>query len=149
MYAKINNSNVVLEYPVNIFTVHPNVSFPVGWTGGTVDGNKYVLVAPTNVPEVPHTQTVAEGTPTLTNGEWVQVWTTTAASAEVVAQRVSDKWVQVRQQRNGLLAACDWTQLSDSPLSTAAKTSWQTYRQALRDVTLQSNPFQLTWPTAP
>jgi hypothetical protein len=31
----------------------------------------------------------------------------------------------------GLLAACDWTQLPDSP---ADKETWATYRQALRDL---------------
>tara|TARA_E500000318_G_scaffold14541_1_gene14123 strand:+ start:5887 stop:6174 length:288 start_codon:yes stop_codon:yes gene_type:complete len=39
----------------------------------------------------------------------------------------------LRKQRNMLLARCDWTQAADSPLSTADKAAWATYRQALRD----------------
>lgn len=149
MYAKINNSNTVLEYPVNIYQAHPNVSFPTGWTGGTVEGSKYVLVKTTNVPEVPHTKTLTESTPVLSGGEWVQVWTLVDASAEVVAQRVEDKWKTVREQRNSLLFSSDWTQLPDCPLSSAKKIEWQTYRQSLRDITLQPNPFSLTWQTQP
>jgi len=42
---------------------------------------------------------------------------------------------QLRQRRNSLLASCDWTVLTDSPLTTTEKTAWKTYRQALRDIT--------------
>jgi hypothetical protein len=40
---------------------------------------------------------------------------------------------RMRIARNDLLAASDWTQMSDSPLTDAKKTEWATYRQALRD----------------
>ena len=39
----------------------------------------------------------------------------------------------IRTHRNFLLAECDWTQCSDVPEST--RTKWQSYRQALRDIT--------------
>jgi hypothetical protein len=56
----------------------------------------------------------------------------------------------IRNSRNIRLAACDWTQTLDSPLSAEQKTAWATYRQALRDVTTQSGfPSSITWPTAP
>jgi hypothetical protein len=57
------------------------------------------------------------------------------------------QWYVVREQRNQLLQESDWTQLPDVPLST--KESWATYRQQLRDVTTQPDPFNITWPTAP
>ena len=41
----------------------------------------------------------------------------------------------LRQRRNSLLSSSDWTVLSDSPLSASEKTAWETYRQALRDIT--------------
>jgi len=46
-----------------------------------------------------------------------------------------------------ILAASDWTQLPDVP--TATQTKWRDYRQALRDVTPQADPFNIAWPTAP
>jgi len=52
----------------------------------------------------------------------------------------------VRNQRDSLLAATDWTALSDVTLSEA----WTTYRQALRDIPAQSGfPASVTWPTKP
>lgn len=55
-------------------------------------------------------------------------------------------WASIREERNRLLAACDWTQLPDAPVDTAA---WAVYRQELRDVTLQPDPFNLVWPQPP
>ena len=57
------------------------------------------------------------------------------------------EWPVVRAQRNALLSASDWTQLPDVPLAT--KEAWAAYRQALRDVTMQSDPFAIDWPVAP
>jgi len=53
----------------------------------------------------------------------------------------------VRAQRNARLSASDWTQLPDVPLAT--KEAWAAYRQALRDVTLQPDPFAIIWPVSP
>ena len=54
---------------------------------------------------------------------------------------------QIRQERNDLLDASDWTQNSDSPVD---QTAWATYRQLLRDVPQQDGfPLTVVWPTAP
>jgi len=58
-------------------------------------------------------------------------------------------WQNIRNQRNILLLESDWTQLSDSPLSDEKKVEWQTYRQELRDITSQQDPFNIIWPTKP
>lgn len=57
------------------------------------------------------------------------------------------EWPLVRAKRDRLIAATDWTQLPDVPLAT--KEAWAAYRQALRDVTLQPDPFNIVWPVAP
>lgn len=57
-----------------------------------------------------------------------------------------------RDKRNQLLADSDWTQMNDSPLTDEAKTSWATYRTALRDLTAHTNWPNLEdadWPTEP
>jgi len=46
-----------------------------------------------------------------------------------------------RFERNKLLADTDWTQVSDSPLSSDKKTEWANYRKALRDL-----PTVSGWP---
>ena len=58
--------------------------------------------------------------------------------------------VEVRAQRDALLAACDWTQMADSPLSEEEKAAYQAYRQALRDVPQQEGfPETISWPEEP
>ena len=54
------------------------------------------------------------------------------------------QWPMVRAERDAKLAASDWTQLPDVPLAT--KEAWAVYRQALRDITNQPDPFNITWP---
>lgn len=53
----------------------------------------------------------------------------------------------VRDMRNALLAASDWTQVADAPVDQVA---WAEYRQALRDVPSQEGfPMQVEWPVKP
>lgn len=59
-------------------------------------------------------------------------------------------WGPVRSERDARLAACDWTQLADSPLPAATVAEWATYRQALRDVpATQTDAENIVWPSAP
>ena len=66
-----------------------------------------------------------------------------------IEQEISNEWDSVRNKRNILLAECDWTQLADSPLTNQKQIEWQIYRQQLRDITTQQNPFSISWPTPP
>lgn len=61
---------------------------------------------------------------------------------------------QLRIQRNQLLASTDWRMLPDYQNSN--QTEWQTYRQALRDITTQTPSLDgngqltgITWPIPP
>lgn len=69
--------------------------------------------------------------------------------AEYRVRKDETQWQNVRNQRNFLLAACDWTQLPDAPLSNVKTQEWETYRQALRDITNQPDPFNIIWPEEP
>lgn len=56
----------------------------------------------------------------------------------------------VRGMRNSLLAATDWTQVSDVQLSAAKKQEFATYRQALRDfMETTFDPYNPAFPTKP
>ena len=57
------------------------------------------------------------------------------------------EWPLVRAKRDRLLLESDWTQLPDVPLAT--KEAWAEYRQQLRDVTFQSDVFNIQWPEKP
>lgn len=41
----------------------------------------------------------------------------------------------LRTKRNNLLSSSDWTAVSDTALTSAKKTEWQTYRTNLRNLT--------------
>jgi hypothetical protein len=58
---------------------------------------------------------------------------------------------QIRPSRNGFLAASDWTQGADSPLSAAQQVEWATYRQELRDYPATASKVSELpeWPTSP
>jgi hypothetical protein len=65
-------------------------------------------------------------------------------TAEEIAQRQAEEqaWnngafdramADLRQRRDAMLKSCDWVMMSDSPITD--KSNWETYRQALRDIT--------------
>lgn len=88
-------------------------------------------------------------TPTHKNVNGVDIPLTDGEIAEweaLQAEAPATQWDEVRKERNALLAACDWTQLPDTPVDAA---EWATYRQALRDITTQADPFNIVWPEQP
>ena len=58
-------------------------------------------------------------------------------------------WASIRAQRDKLLAATDWMVIKALEAGTTIDPAWATYRQALRDITLQTDPQAIVWPTAP
>lgn len=58
----------------------------------------------------------------------------------------------VKNERNAKLQESDWTDTYSAPtrLGQTLYDQWQTYRQALRDITTQATyPFEVVWPTSP
>ena len=56
----------------------------------------------------------------------------------------------VRSQRNGMLAAADWTQLGDAALGDHTAEEWAAYRQSLRDLpATYSRVSEVVWPNDP
>ena len=70
-------------------------------------------------------------------------------NGELVAlpQDPDDLAREARARRAALLAASDWTQVADAPVSSSA---WAVYRQALRDIPEQPGfPDNINWPAKP
>jgi hypothetical protein len=65
-----------------------------------------------------------------------------------VAQKTADQWTSVRAQQRQKLYESDWT-CSVTDYEVPNKSEWAAYRQALRDVTTQTDPFAIVWPVAP
>lgn len=66
---------------------------------------------------------------------------------EEIEQNTQSQWAKVRSQRDSLLSSCDWTQLPD--VNIPDKADWAAYRQSLRDITDQTDPYNIVWPTDP
>ena len=69
------------------------------------------------------------------------------------AEKTAEVLREVRNLRDFYLTSSDWTQMSDSPLSTAKKAEWATYRQALRDMPASNSDVtdesEVVWPNKP
>ena len=73
-----------------------------------------------------------------------------ANGAEFIVDQeaIHQQWRNVKEGRNQQLAASDWI-CSVSDFAHPKKDAYVVYRQALRDITAQANPFALVWPSAP
>ena len=76
-------------------------------------------------------------------------WTTTLKTGNALAEAIRDKWTVIRIERTQLLMTSDFTQISDAPITDEKRAEWVTYRQALRNITIQTDPFNITWPVSP
>lgn len=67
----------------------------------------------------------------------------------MIAARENSLAIEMRNIRNKLLTETDWIHLPDTP-KLANVSEWETYRQALRDITGQETfPTTINWPTKP
>jgi hypothetical protein len=136
MYLRIIDETINYPYSISqLRNAYPNVSLPAELTDLVLTNWDMYVVTPTPMPN-DYTKNITEGTPILTD-----------ASQSEIDYRLENQWFIVRETRNQLLAECDWTQLSD--ISQTIKDLWSTYRQQLREITNQSNPFNIEWPVKP
>ena len=70
---------------------------------------------------------------------------------EIIDVGVEPLLVDIRAERNKKLSECDWTQLSDSPLSNEKLSEWVIYRKALRNLPNSEgfDPENVIWPEPP
>jgi hypothetical protein len=148
MYLRIKDNEIVYPYSIQQLKIDEyNVSFPTDLTSEILEGFGVYSVQQTPMPN-DYTKNIVEGTPTLVDGTYTQVWNQTDATQEEIDIKIENQWEQIRVARTEILTQCDWTILSDSPVSSSIE-EWKTYRQQLRDITNQSNPFEVVWPTQP
>jgi hypothetical protein len=142
MYVKLLDGSPS-KFPYNLGELKkdaPNTSFPDPISETALADYGVYPVTPTPAPSCDSkthrlTQWVEE-----VDGAWTQTWELLQLPEERAA-------TNVRAERNRLLADCDWTQLADAPVDSAA---WAAYRQELRDITSQAGfPWDVQWPTEP
>ena len=147
MYLRIINNEISYPYTIkDLKAAHRNITFPNEIGEETMTQFGLYEVEQTPKPN-DYTKNITEGTPILTDGVYYQNWIQVNASESEIDYRLENQWFVVREIRNELLSECDWTQLSDIPSET--KVIWSEYRQSLRDITSQTNPFNINWPVKP
>jgi hypothetical protein len=131
------------------------VSFPITWDASTYNFANVDPVVTVAAPIVSILNRADYGGVQLVNGMWTDVWNEVpryddpTQQAAWVTECTEIKWDEVRGQRNSLLAQTDYTQFTDTPISLTSKTAFMQYRQQLRDITTQSDPYNIVWPTMP
>ena len=124
----------------------PQTSFPPSGPSDEFLAENGAMKVNTWLPYDQMTEKLAACPPYI-DGDWVYTVEVVPLTPEDIAARNEAQEASVRAQRNQLLLACDWTQLSDAPVDPLP---WQTYRQALRDVPDQAGfPHTITWPQSP
>ena len=151
MYLKVSGSTITYPYSVqNLKIENPNVSFPSIIPDSLLENfGVYKVELKDSGYDNDDSKDVVEVTPTLSGSVYVQTYQITDADSETIEKRKEIKWSEIRTTRNTLLSESDWTQFQDSPITGSSLTEWQTYRQSLRDVTTQSDPYNIVWPTIP
>jgi hypothetical protein len=94
MYAKVLN-NELIHYPSNPRTDHTNVSFPINWSGGEINGDNYIVVSATTPPVINLGWTYTELTPEIIDGIWTQTWSTQLKSNDEIKSEVSSKRYEI------------------------------------------------------
>ena len=147
-YAEINNDTIIKIHNVlpeswnnisNLYAIEEGELYDLSWSGNP--DCRFYPVEETPRPEYNSLYEISDPTYTIndTNHKVVQSWTNTPVSNDRA-------WEVVRQRRNQKLYSTDWTQLPDSPLNEQQKNLAALYRQQLRDITEQSDPFNIVWP---
>ena len=143
-YAIVNDTGTSVIKTGTIFELFPNTSFPRSGPNATfINENKLLEITEwlaTNKPNEKLTKVDVY----LQSGKAYSVKTEFCNDKERAAN-IYSQWVNIREERNGKLGATDWRASSDLTLSDA----WKDYRQALRDITTQSNPYNINWPIEP
>ena len=89
----------------------------------------------------------------LVNGVLIPLTAEEIAEVESTRAKIPSeterKWIPIRAERNIKLQQTDWIVARASETGVAVTDEWKTYRQALRDITTQSDPDNVTWPTEP
>jgi hypothetical protein len=90
MYIKLKNG-VIDKYPYSLADLvkdNPDTSFPAEISDACAAGFEVYPVILVDKPQVDHTQTVIEETPSLINGSWFQDFSVVDATVEEIAARV-------------------------------------------------------------
>lgn len=133
----------------NLRLLHSDVSFPDILDEEITLPFGYSPYFFTDKPNADTFYVIEEAAPERIDGGWQQVWYSRPMTDDEKSSAITNQWSRIRLDKKYYLENSDWTQLPDAPLSDAKKMEWVQYRQAIRDVTNQPDPFNIDWPVPP
>lgn len=152
MYAQvIDNLVIQIVDEQSLRELYPSTHFPAVITQASLEGfdNWYVIEDETSIPEYDKSSEKIEFVRAF-NGEAVvgQYNIVNLSNAEKLAVKEARK-LEVRYHRDNTLNSTDYLMTSDlfNSFSAADQEKIVEYRQALRDLTDQEDPFNITWPS--
>jgi len=155
IFLKISGSDTIYPYDIgeyiasNPITFDNLYSFNDETTESLISSSIFCVVEPNTPPSASEYQSITEITPVRSGSVYVQTYSIQDLSQVEIQEVDNARWGMVRKKRDDLLLESDWVVLPHSPITGSNLNEWIQYRQDLRDVTNQSNPFEITWPTKP
>lgn len=152
LYAKIIDGSIQ-KYPYTMDDLrwdNPNTSFPISMSEEELAEWDVYAIKETAEPSHDYKKTTKEGTPVLDeDGSWIQTWEITDLPAHEIYDLHMEQWDVVRTERDLKLTETDWVVIKALESGTPVPPEWVAYRQALRNITEQTDPFDIIWPELP
>lgn len=147
LYAKIENDSIIQIGTLSALFPYTGFSSNTCSEEFKLEHNLMDVVQSIDFDENTHRLLIVP--PYINNGKVYSVIAEAMSEEDAAiyhANKIEGMWHDIRLDRNARLVESDWTQLLDSQVDKAA---WAVYRQQLRDITIQQDPLNITWPTKP
>ena len=151
-FLKISGSDIIYPYDIaNHISNNPNTyEFLYSFSDETIEtlasSSIYLVIQKEPVLSLTNYQNIVEQTPIQSGSVYVQTYSVEDVDSDEVNE---SKWEYIRKKRDELLLETDWVVLPHSPITGSNLEEWIQYRQDLRNITNEVNPFELNWPTKP
>jgi hypothetical protein len=151
-FLKISGSDIIYPYDIDEYilsnptTYEKLYSFEEETTETLISSSIFCVVESDTIVSHSVHQDVIEVTPVQSGSVYVKTYSIQNLSTKEIEEVTEDRWNYVRKKRDKLLSETDYLALQDTETLTE---EWTIYRQSLRDITNQSDPFNVNWPTKP
>lgn len=134
----------------NFKQINPSLSLPFPLMPEDIEPHGYGIYDFAPAPECGVFEKLEEVAPVkANNGIYYQTRVTVAMNEAEVTERTELEWANVRLLRNAKLFDSDKVVVRAVEDGSEVPEGWREYRQALRDITEQADPFAITWPVEP
>lgn len=143
MLVKVDKNSIIKYSIEQLKKDNPGTSFPKEISNEFLAAFNVFPVITVPAPDI-DSKTHRHASSIIYNeGKYVQQWI-------IVELPQKDAEKNIRAHRDYLLKECDWIVLLYCERSQLPPKEWLAYRQALRDISLQSEfPYKVKWPDAP